>query len=271
MRDQRYAICQTHTFTVAPNAAVPASRAPHPDRTLFTAWLLLLLIDDESYGWALANALRERGISVAAGLTYRRLQELERDDALVSRWAKSETGPSRRCYSLTPAGRSQLAECAEVVRSVWELHDAFVRAHERAVGNQDDALDVPADAAGDGAQHQRPSRPGRELLAAWLLLLLEHGASYGYELRRELDVHRITADPATLYRILRQLEGSGWLESRWMRPAAGPRRRFYRVTGRGRRNLEELAVVIERIRDTHAVFLEAYAAASGASAHSASE
>jgi PadR family transcriptional regulator PadR len=254
-----------------PAQPLPASRAPHPDKTLFTAWLLLLLIDGESYGWALANELRERGISVAAGLTYRRLQELERDEALASRWAKSEAGPARRCYRLTPAGRSRLDECAEVVRSVWALHDAFVSTHERAAGSEGGALDVAADGANDGAQHPRPSRPGRELLAAWLLLLLERGASYGYELRRGIDARAIHADPATLYRILRQLEGAGWLESRWMSPSAGPRRRFYRVTGRGRRNLDELAVVITRIRDTHAAFLTAYDGVPGASAHSASE
>lgn len=263
-------MCQTHTYTAVP---VPPSRAPHPDKTLFTAWLLLLLADGESYGWALAGALRERGLRVADGLTYRRLQEFEADGLLLSRWGRSEAGPARRLYRLTDRGRLSLEACAELVQAVWELHDTFVRVREQpadrdAKGPQDvqpDAARAPAPA------RARPLRPGRELLAAWLLLVLENGASYGYELRRELDVHGVHADPATLYRVLRTLDGAGWVESRWMRPSAGPRRRFYRVTARGRRNLDELAVVIGRIRDTHASFLAAYAAASGASAQSASE
>ena len=251
-----------------------AARAPHPDKTLFTAWILLLLAEREDYGWSLAGALRERGIRVAAGLTYRRLQELERDGALVSRWARSEAGPSRRLYRLTEAGRRNLEECAEIIDGVYQSHDAFVRVHEhRPAADGIPAARGPqrAGAARSRGETVAVSRPGRELLAAWLLLLLERGASYGYELRREIDACAIHADPATLYRVLRQLEGAGWLESRWMSASAGPRRRFYRVTGRGRRNLDELAVVITRIRDTHAAFLKAYAGVPGASAHSASE
>lgn len=255
---------------------MPAPRAPHPDKSLFTAWLLLLLCAGESYGWALAGELRERGIRVADGLTYRRLQELEREGQLCSRWGKSEAGPARRLYRLTDEGRRYLDECAALIRSVWELHDTFVRVCEQPRGRDvAGARDAGPTGAGDGARSPTPSppgpsRPGRELLAAWLLFVLEDGASYGYELRRELDAHAIRADPATLYRILRQFDGAGWVESRWMRPAAGPRRRLYRVTARGRRNLDELVVVIGRIRDTHAAFLAAYAAA-GASAQSASE
>ncbi len=99
----------------------------------------------------------------------------------------------------------------------------------------------------------------RELVAAWLLLLIEHHASYGYDLRRALDDHEVHTDAATLYRVLRKLEDSGWLESRWLRPALGPRRRLYRVTHRGRRNLEDVTKIIRSTRDTHDAFLRLYA------------
>lgn len=104
----------------------------------------------------------------------------------------------------------------------------------------------------------RPLRPNNELRTAWLLLLLDREASYGYGLRRELEGHQLNVDPAILYRTLRKLEGDGWVESRWMRAVSGPRRRFYRLTPKGRRKLDEVAGLIMGIRQVHDTFLRAY-------------
>ena len=104
----------------------------------------------------------------------------------------------------------------------------------------------------------RPLRPHKELMTAWLLLLLDGGATYGYDLRRELDAHQLSIDPSILYRTLRKLERDGWVESRWMRSVAGPRRRFYRLTPTGRRTLDEMAELITSIRDFHDTFLHAH-------------
>jgi PadR family transcriptional regulator PadR len=109
----------------------------------------------------------------------------------------------------------------------------------------------------------RGTRPHRELLTAWLLVLLESGASYGYDLRRELDARELSIDPSALYRTLRKLERDGWVQSRWMKAKTGPRRRFYKLTASGRENLDEMAVVIRARRDVHDAFLEAHARARG--------
>ena len=248
-----------------PATQAPQPRAPHPDKALLTAWLLLLLSDGESYGWALFAALRERGISVEQSLAYRDLRELERDGLVTSRWTKSDAGPQRRSYRITRKGRRALADLAASVTAAWELHEAFVRAHTAAGDEHDGRSEAERSPVDEGAeQEEAAARPGRELLAAWLLLLLQGSVSYGYELRHELDAHAIHIDPATLYRLLRKLEASGWLESRWMNPSAGPRRRLYRVTPRGRRNLDDLAAVITRDRDAHGAFLRAYDASAGA-------
>lgn len=95
-------------------------------------------------------------------------------------------------------------------------------------------------------------------MTAWLLLLLRGGATYGYELRRELDLHRVDVDSAVLYRTLRRLEREGRVQSRWMRSAAGPRRRFYRLTAKGRSTLDEVAGVIVVARDAHDAFLQSH-------------
>jgi PadR family transcriptional regulator PadR len=109
----------------------------------------------------------------------------------------------------------------------------------------------------------RGTRPHRELLTAWLLVLLESGASYGYDLRRELDARELSIDPSALYRTLRKLERDGWVQSRWMKAKTGPRRRFYKLTASGRENLDEMAVVIRARRDVHDAFLQAHASARG--------
>ena len=98
----------------------------------------------------------------------------------------------------------------------------------------------------------------KQIRTAWLLLLLDDHASYGYELRRQLAWHRLSIDSAGVYRLLRQLERDGWVESRWMRPVGGPRRRLYRLTAEGRRNLDEIAGVVDELRDSHERFLRVY-------------
>lgn len=117
----------------------------------------------------------------------------------------------------------------------------------------------------------RGTRPHRELLTAWLLVLLESGASYGYDLRRELDARELSIDPSALYRTLRKLERDGWVQSRWMKAKTGPRRRFYKLTASGREHLDDMAVVIRARRDVHDAFLEAHASARGTRSHDETE
>jgi PadR family transcriptional regulator PadR len=114
-------------------------------------------------------------------------------------------------------------------------------------------------------------RAHREMLTGWLLLLLDHGASYGYDLHRALQDHHVEVDPPMLYRTLRKLESEGWVQSRWMKSVAGPRRRFYRLTPQGSDKLEELAGLITAIRDFHDAFVQAYAAAASQRSQHAGE
>ena len=275
--ERRLGIHQLPTLISPAPAPTPtaSSRASHPDKTLLTAWLLLLLDDGESYGRALFGELRERGIGVEPSLAYRDLRALDDEGSVTSRWTRSHSGPQRRSYRIARKGRRRLAELAAAIEATWRVHDSFVKAYERLGAQADAASDESAragdseePAAEDHSAHpaggpiaEREAPPpslSRELVAAWLLLLLNRSASYGYELRRALDDHDVHPDPATVYRVLRKLDRAQWLESRWMNPAAGPRRRLYRVTGKGRRNLDELGVLITAIRDSHAAFLQAY-------------
>ena len=102
------------------------------------------------------------------------------------------------------------------------------------------------------------SRPDKDLLTAWMLLLLDEGVGYGYKLRRELEAHGLVVDAGAMYRRLRQLEQDGIVQSRWQRSSSGPQRRAYRLTRKGRGVRDDVAGVIAAARNTHDVFLQAY-------------
>ena len=97
----------------------------------------------------------------------------------------------------------------------------------------------------------------KDFRTAWLLLLLRDGSSYGYELRRELDLRSTDLDPAVMYRTLRDMEEKGFITSHWMHSDAGPRRRVYDITEAGRHELARIAAVIRGMRDSHSEFLAA--------------
>ena len=105
----------------------------------------------------------------------------------------------------------------------------------------------------------QPGPASRELLTAWLLMLLDGKASHGYDLRRQLDVHGVATESGAMYRTLRKLEQEGCASSSWEHSAAGPRRRLYTLTAKGRRELTLLVDAITMKRDVHAAFLIAHA------------
>ena len=93
-----------------------------------------------------------------------------------------------------------------------------------------------------------------------LLLLREKGSSYGYELFSSVQEHALTdaeIERGTLYRTLRQLERNGNVTSEWQTEKAGPARRIYRLTPRGKQHLEEWAEVLDHVSRSMARFVAA--------------
>jgi PadR family transcriptional regulator PadR len=73
-----------------------------------------------------------------------------------------------------------------------------------------------------------------------VMLVLEQGESYGYELNRALaDAGFDDLGDATVYGTLRRLEQSGWLHSRLVPSTDGPARKYYALTTDGRQRLKE--------------------------------
>lgn len=73
-------------------------------------------------------------------------------------------------------------------------------------------------------------RRGALVLAVLRALEYEH---YGYSLRKFLQARGLDIDEGTLYPLLRRLEQYELLQSEW-REEDGRRRRFYRISEKGR-------------------------------------
>jgi len=75
-----------------------------------------------------------------------------------------------------------------------------------------------------------------------ILSLVEHRARHGYEIGKLIDERsegQIRFKIASLYPLLYRLEHRGWIQGRWVEHPGERRRRFYRLTAAGRRELAD--------------------------------
>lgn len=132
---------------------------PHPEKELLTAWTLLLLDGDASYGYELRKQLAGHDIKGDPGQVYRLLRRLEGDGDVRSRWSDPILGPRRRVYRVTAQGRRTLQELAEAIMHSRNVHEAFAEAYvhldddfrgpaiaERAAGSTPDSEAAQTDA-----------------------------------------------------------------------------------------------------------------------------
>ena len=95
--------------------------------------VLSLLADEERYGFDLVRGLSEMdGMVTSEGTIYPLLSRLRRDGLVESTWQESPSGPPRRYYHLTTAGRAAL----EAFRLEWRrFRDAVDHFVERKAGS----------------------------------------------------------------------------------------------------------------------------------------
>jgi len=84
----------------------------------------------------------------------------------------------------------------------------------------------------------------RELIAAssrpMVLSILAGGESYGYQMLKQVKVlsgGSVDWSDGMLYPVLHRLERDGLIAGRWQLTDAGRRRKYYRLTDRGKRQL----------------------------------
>ena len=76
-----------------------------------------------------------------------------------------------------------------------------------------------------------------------ILALLSETSLHGYEIARRIERQTgglLTFDLASLYPLLYRLEKRGWLKCAWETAANGRKRRYYRITAAGRKQLAPL-------------------------------
>ena len=91
-----------------------------------TPLVLAILAEGDSYGYAILKRVRElsRGrMEWTDGMLYPVLHRLERQGHVEARWETAETGRKRKYYTITQAGRAQLAS----EREQWQAVDATLR------------------------------------------------------------------------------------------------------------------------------------------------
>ena len=95
-------------------------------------------------------------------------------------------------------------------------------------------------------QASRDVRIAKDLVAAsampLVLAILEEGESYGYAILKrigELSGGELEWTEGMLYPLLHRLDRLGYVDARWDAPQGGRRRRYYRITPRGRDALSE--------------------------------
>ena len=75
-----------------------------------------------------------------------------------------------------------------------------------------------------------------------LLAILQEGPSYGYEIIQTLNGRAtglLRMGEGTAYPVLHRLEERGLIVSRWITAETGRRRKYYRLSPKGRRSLAE--------------------------------
>lgn len=116
-----------------PGTSTEMAAPPGLPRAYLRPCLLLLLTQGASHGYELLEAVRNLGLHAAeAGGLYRSLRAMDDEGVVRSWWEPSETGPARRTYAITAAGRRALREHVVEIEGVARLLDGIV-AQARAV------------------------------------------------------------------------------------------------------------------------------------------
>jgi len=101
-----------------------------PRRYLAAFLLLSLERAGTSYGYELSETVRDHGLTVDLAGVYRSLRTMDQRGLVTASWAPSESGPDRRVYALTEAGRRAAADAATELVALREALSAALERFE---------------------------------------------------------------------------------------------------------------------------------------------
>ena len=94
-------------------------------RALLPSAILACVEEAPLHGYAIGQALGARGFGVPrGGSLYPALARLEESGAIAAEWVPGPSGPARRQYTLTRAGRDQLARDRTALEALTAALDA---------------------------------------------------------------------------------------------------------------------------------------------------
>jgi PadR family transcriptional regulator, regulatory protein PadR len=100
--------------------------------------LLAMLRERPDYGYGLSQRLAAAGVAeVPGGTLYPALLRLEQQGLAEPSWARSDTGPRRKYYAITAAGRQVLATQMAEWRRFRDGIDTLVETSTRAAAAAD--------------------------------------------------------------------------------------------------------------------------------------
>lgn len=91
-----------------------------------------------------------------------------------------------------------------------------------------------------------------EVLERAILEISREREFYGYEAHKELLSKGVKVEIGRFYRVLGNMLKEGFLESRWEKSQTGPRKKMYRLGGKGRRELDR--TLLDAIKTVHSFY-----------------
>ena len=97
-----------------------------PPRDILAPFVLLAVSLQRSHGYVIEDYLRALGLfGITMSTLYRTLRAMEKDGFLQSTWEPGPTGPARRVYAITDAGRVWLDSSASMLGAYRDTIDRF--------------------------------------------------------------------------------------------------------------------------------------------------
>ena len=77
------------------------------------------------------------------------------------------------------------------------------------------------------------------ILEMCILFLISKDDMYGYDILKKMSSYFPQISESTFYAILRRIHASEYTEVYYQEPTLGPRRKYYQITDKGKRELEQ--------------------------------
>lgn len=105
----------------------------HSMERFLNVCLLVLLYDEPGYGYGLMEKLSFFGYDadeMNIGSLYRVLRNMEKAGLILSSWEHSDSGPKRRVYEITEAGRLDLKQWVGILEHRKNMIDRLITAYK---------------------------------------------------------------------------------------------------------------------------------------------